>query len=445
MTLRRIFGDYAYGNGPREKCWWDETCSLPTFPKLDADIKADVAVIGGGFTGVCAALQCAESGVDVVLLEAQNIGWGASGRNGGFCCLGGGKVSDKVLDQRFGKDERLAYRSAEKVAVMAVADFVKTHELDVDQHSKGETVLAHRPKDMEHLRYDAEAVEENYGVEPQIIEKDDLEAHSMRGGPFFGAMTIPIGFGLNPRKYLAGLVNAARGCSAQLFSFSPVVAISSLSGKYHLTTPGGNVTADHVIVATNGYSSENIPPWLAGRFMPSQSTVHVTRPLTQKELIAQGWTTEQMSYDTRHLLHYFRLMPDNRFLFGMRGGLLTGERSEAAARAKTRADFERMFPAWSNVESTHCWSGMVSLARNRLPFVGQLPERPGLWTAMCYHGNGVAMASYAGRMVAELVMGRPASEYAMPLQAPLKRFPLGKARRLLMVPLYAGLTLRDKF
>ncbi|MEM9575704.1 MAG: FAD-binding oxidoreductase [Pseudomonadota bacterium] len=444
MSLRRIFDDYAYGDGPRNGCWWDETCSLPRFPRLEEEITADVAVIGGGFTGVSAALRLAEKGVDAVLLEAHEVGWGASGRNGGFCCLGGGKISDKALDLRFGREERLAYRSAEKAAVAGVAEFISANGLDVDQHSRGETALAHRPKDMEQLRRDAEAVSENYGVDPRLIERGDLERHGMQGGPFFGAMTIPIGFGLNPRKYLAGLVAAAEQGRARFFAFSPVHAISRRSGKHRLSTPVGKVMADHVIVATNGYSSENLPPWVAGRYMPSQSTVHVTRPLTRNELISQGWTTRQMSYDTRHLLHYFRLMPDNRFLFGMRGGLRTGVRPEAAARAKTRADFERMFPAWSKVETTHCWSGLVSLARNRLPFVGQVPENPGLWAAMCYHGNGVAMASYAGRMVAERVMGRPASEYPLPLQAPMKRFPLGKARRLLMGPLYAGLALQDR-
>lgn len=177
--------------------------------------------------------------------------------------------------------------------------------------------------------------------------------------------------------------------------------------------------------------------------MPGQSTVLVTRKLSESELSNQGWTSDQMSYDTRNLLHYFRLMPDRRFLFGMRGALHASPRAEAKARAKTRLHFERMFPAWSHVENSNSWSGFVNLARKKLPFVGALPSNNGIWAAMCYHGNGIAMGSYAGQMVADLVLNGNTPQYPEIIQRPLGKFPLGPARRLLMPPLYAGLTIRD--
>ncbi|MGD9294820.1 MAG: FAD-binding oxidoreductase, partial [Roseobacter sp.] len=204
-----------------------------------------------------------------------------------------------------------------------------------------------------------------------------------------------------------------------------------------------SVTARRIIVATNGYASENMPDWLAGRYMPAQSTVLVTRPLTPSELAAQGWTTDQMSYDSRNLLHYFRLMPDRRFLFGMRGGLRTGPTPEAVARRKVRADFEAMFPAWAGVESPNAWSGFVCLARNKLPFVGALPGMENAWTAMCYHGNGVAMGSYCGKLVADLVLEKENADCPAVMRRPLARFPFGAARRILMPPLYAALKLGD--
>ena len=125
---------------------------------------------------------------------------------------------------------------------------------------------------------------------------------------------------------------------------------------------------------------------------------------TQAELEAQGWTSRQMCYDSRNLLHYFRLMPDNRFLFGTRGGLLSSPRAEAAAQARARRDFEAMFPAWSNVDTPFGWSGMVCLSRNRTPYVGPIPEMPGAFAALAYHGNGVAMGSYSGHMLAGLLL-----------------------------------------
>jgi glycine/D-amino acid oxidase-like deaminating enzyme len=348
-----------------------------------------------------------------------------------------------MLDHRFGRDARLSYRRAEKDAIALVERLLARHAIDVDRHSAGETSLAHRPKQMDALRRAASSVIENYGVEPELIESRDLPARGMNGGPFFGGMTIPLGFGLNPRKYLAGLLRVADRAGAGLYGQSPVQSWGRASGRHLLRTPAGVVSAEQVIVATNGYSSENLPSWLAARYMPAQSTVLVTRPLSDAELLAQGWTSDQMSYDTRNLLHYFRLMPDRRFLFGMRGGLFTGSRAEAMARARTRADFERMFPAWSHVQSPNSWSGLVCLARNRVPFVGEVPSDAGVWAAMCYHGNGVAMGSYAGHMVADLVMNRHSERYPDIFSRPLERFPLGPMRRLLMPAVYAGLAVRD--
>ncbi len=443
--MRRIFDNFAYGEGPRSNCWWDETCEVPSVQLLAEDRSADVAIIGGGYTGISAALRLAKAGASVALLEAEHLGWGASGRNGGFCCLGGGIASDAELDRQYGKTQRLAFRSAQKTAVAHVDRMISDLKIDVDRHSTGETELAHRPKDMTDLRRSVESIVENYGVEPTIIEKPDLAEQGFGGGPFFGGRTIPIGFGLNPRKYLSGLVAGAKDVGADLYNRCTVRRISPEGGKHVLDCGEFRVRADHVIVATNGYSAEDVPDWLAGRYMPAQSTVLVTRPLTGEELEAQGWTTDQMSFDTRQLLHYFRLMPDGRFLFGMRGALLTGSGAEDAARRRLRADFEKMFPAWSHVQSSNSWSGFVSLARNKLPYIGQIPGLPSVWTAMCYHGNGVAMGSFAGVKVAEFVLGLDVSDCPDILRNPLRRFTLGMSRRAVMPPLYAKLMLEDYF
>ncbi len=120
----------------------------------------------------------------------------------------------------------------------------------------------------------------------------------------------------------------------------------------------------------------------------------------------QGWFSDQMCFDSRDLLHYFRKMPDGRFLFGMRGGVFSSPRAEAATRARTRAHFDRMFPKWRHVETTHSWSGMVSLARNRIPFLGRIPQSGEIWGALCYHGNGVAMGSFSCKLLADLMLDR---------------------------------------
>ncbi|GFE49543.1 oxidoreductase [Roseobacter cerasinus] len=440
--MKRIFADYAYGEGPRRGCWWDETCDAVERPALTGARQADVAVIGAGFTGMSAAYHLARAGFSTVVLDTHFPGWGASGRNGGFCCLGGGLLEDAAFDARFGRAARLGFRATEKAAVDLVSDLIERFGLDVGRHSAGETELAHRPKDMVALRKKAEAVECNYGVVPELIEQEDLARHGLVG-PFHGALTIPIGFGLNPRRFLDGVASAAEMAGAEICHNSPVLARRLSNGQHQLETPLGVVSAPHVIIATNGYSSEDLPSWLGGRYMPGQSNVLVTRPLTDHEIAAQGWSSDQMCYDTRHLLHYFRLMPDHRFLFGMRGGLMTGAAAERRSCGRLMRDFERLFPAWAQVEVTHMWSGMVCLTRKGLPYVGSPVPGSGLWLSLGYHGNGVAMATLAGRYLADLIEGRTADPRPAAMGEPLARFPFGRARRIVMPTAYAGLMLAD--
>lgn len=438
--MRRIYPDHAYSDARSAGCYWATTVpdsALECPPLLGAQ-KADVAIIGAGFTGLSAALALAQAGVSVALLDAGFPGWGASGRNGGFCCLGGAMASDLMLDRQFGKPARLAYRQAEIAAVHHVATTLDTYKIQAQTHSKGETQLAH--KSSIDFTDQARAIEENYGVSPILHSKSELPALGM-SGPFHSALTTPIGFGLNPRRYLAGLLSAAKAAGVRVYGRSPVQNITHSAG-YHLTTPQGILSAENIIVATNGYASEDLPPWMAARYLPAQSSVIVTREMTKTEL-ANGWNSDQAAYDSRTLLHYFRLMPGRRFLFGMRGGLNSSAASEARNRRKIRADFEAMFPAWAHVETPYHWSGMVCLSANLTPFAGAIPEMPGAYAGFAYHGNGVAMGSYTGVLLADQILGTDKLHRPKLMAQPPKRFPLGRARRALMYAAYAAASLRD--
>lgn len=442
--MKRLFDAYAYGAGPRENCWWDASHAVNPRAAVVQSARTDVAIIGAGFTGLSAALHLARAGISVTVLDAERIGWGASGRNGGFCCLGGGMLDDTALDRRFGRAGRVDFRRTELAAIQLVEGIIAEHSIKVDRHSIGETSLAHRPKDMSVLQAHAAAVDENYGVAHQIHSKVDLTRLGM-AGPFHGGLTIEAGFGLNPRKYLFGLAQAAELAGARIFEDSAVTALTSRVDGWELRANGHKLRADRVILATNGYSSDDLPAWLSDRYLPSQSNVMVTRPLDEDELAAAGWTTDQMAYDTRNLLHYFRLTPDRRFLFGMRGGIITGAKAEERATARVRADFDAMFPAWRAVDTAYSWSGLVCLARDRLPFVGPVPERAGLWAGLCYHGNGVAMGSYSGALLARLVQGKmPDLPYPEALRIPLRRFGLGRLRRLAIPLAYAAYMIADR-
>lgn len=440
--MRRPWEKAAYGPDPVADCWWAKTVAPERWGSFSSDDRADVAIVGGGFTGISAALHLARAGLDVRVLEAQSPYWGASGRNGGFCCLGGAKQSDAGLRRLVGEGGRLAWCETERRAVELVADLIDELALEVDRHSDGETLVAHRPRDWDRLRADAEGIRRDYGVTPVLLPADAMPGAGLGTG-FHGALTTPVGFALNPRKYLAGLAGAARAAGARLYDHSPVMAIEG-HGPYRVKTDQGSLAADRVILATGGYSSDDLPGWMASRFLPLQSSVIVTRPLTSAEQAAASWTSEQMVYDTRNLLHYFRLMPDGRFLFGMRGGLSQTPRAVAANRRAIRRDFHAMFPEWRDVDIVHYWSGLVCFTRQRTPFVGAVPDMPGLFAGFAYHGNGVAMASYSGALLAQQITGTGDLPHPDVMKMTPRRFPFGLYRRFPARLAYAAYALQDR-
>ncbi|MWB76479.1 FAD-dependent oxidoreductase [Pseudooceanicola sp. 216_PA32_1] len=444
--MKRPYSAHAYSMGPIRRCYWAEAVTGEDLhaPAAEGALSADIAVIGGGYTGLNAALALAEAGEEVTLLDAEFPGWGASGRNGGFCCLGGARAADSVLDRLHGAGASAEVHRAEVASVAHVGALLERLGIDADRHSEGETVLAHSPQKMASLRAEKARLERTYGVTCTLVEREDLPAHGMTG-PHYGALTLPIGFALHPRKYLAGLVGAAARAGVRMFGDSPVMAIERAGEGWALITPEARLTCRRLVLATNGYSAENVPAWMRHRFLPAQSSVIATRPMTQDELAAQGWTSHQMSYENRRLLHYFHLTPDNCMVFGQRGGLISTPGNEERIARRVRADFNAMFPAWEPVDSPFYWSGMVCLTAALRPFCGPVPEMPGVFAAFGYHGNGVAMGSYCGALLAALVRGEePEGPYPRAFAAPLKRFPLGPVRRAWLAAEYSWTRLTER-
>lgn len=446
--LNRIYEAEAYGSLPHENSYWRTTTDAPAYAALTTDQTCDIAIIGAGYTGLHAARRLA--GEDVVVLDSGQPGWGASGRNGGFCCLGGAHAGYSELVKKFGAADAQAWAQTQRASVDHVDQFLQDQTLDVDRHSDGETILAHTATAMENLRHEQAAIREIYGLDAPLYDADHLGDQGLNATVntkhprFAGALTIPVGFALNPLKYATGLADAVVKSGAALHGDTPVLSAEFKDGNHILRTPQATLRARKVIFATNGYSSENLPTQLKSRYLPVQSNILVTRPLTQDELAEQGWTSRQMCYDTRNLLHYFRLLPDNRMLFGMRGATSASPQAFAEAETATRQHFETMFPAWAHIGTPYFWSGLISGARNFVPFAGALPDLPNAYAAMCYHGNGVAMGSYCGTLVAEKLLGQ-AHETTAPdfLEQPLAAFPFGRYRRHILPLLYRWYSFQD--
>ena len=443
--MKRIYEDLAYTDVPIRDRYWDLFLPdpAPYFPAVTSDLQCEFAVIGGGYTGLSAAIRLAQAGGDVVLLDAQSPGWGASGRNGGLVSVGGSKLEDKVIAQKYGRRDAGEYFKAERAAVDFVEEFLATHDLSVDRHSDGYTYVAHNAKNVAGLKEYGQTYTSRYGLPYRFVPKEEMAAQGMNSPDFHAAVHLPIGFALNPMKFVLGLTDVAQQAGVRIHSNSPVTSITESNG-YVLKTPGGQVHARKLIIATNGYSADDLPQQIANRFLPVQSNILVTRPMSGEELAAQGWTSRQMLVDTRNLLHYFRLLPDNRMLLGLRGSVRVTPENIARTRAIARRDFDRMFPNWHHVETSHFWSGLICMTREFLPFAGAVAGQENMRAAFGFHGNGVTMAPYAGALVADQMLGRKTLPHPDLMQRRLKPFELGRWRRMSLPPAFAWYRLKDR-
>lgn len=429
--MKRTYEPAAYA--AQSGRYWAQTGQLSAWSEPADDLDVDVAVIGGGFTGLNAAVTLAQGGAKTAVFEAMSPAWGASGRNGGFCCIGGTKLPNSTIKSRFGAAAAAEWFETQLHSINHVRRLLDQHDIDADTHSNGETQLAHSTRAWRAMQAEALEVQTDYGITPQLIEPDALAEQGL-AGPWLGAMTTPSGFALNPQKYHDGLAELAAHSGADLYGNTLVTGLKRKDGCWHLSVKGQRITAGQVILTTNGYSSDDLPNWLRARYLPVQSSIILTRVLTHKEQQTAGWWSSQMAYDSRNLLHYFRLLPDGRFLFGMRGGLSASNASQARISRKIRGDFRRMFPAWSHVDISHEWSGLICLMPGLMPFVGPVPDHRDLFAAMGFHGNGVAMGSFSGHMIAQHVLN--GKNLPAALTKPPSRFPLGRFRRNLLAPAY---------
>ncbi|WP_264212321.1 NAD(P)/FAD-dependent oxidoreductase [Leisingera thetidis] len=447
-NLRRIYNAHAYDTDAPVGSYWDATLpAAPAYPALDGGRRTGVAIIGAGYTGLSAALHLArDHGEAPLVIDAAQPGWGASGRNAGFCGFGGAKLGDAEIIRRFGEQDLRAFYSAQKEAVALVRGLTSTGGIAAEAQAEGEYCLAHSAQAARALPELAAGLSRYAGVDCPVLTAQEMRQEGLHGDGFHGGLLLPEGFGLNPGKYAAGLARQAQQAGAVIHGGTPALSVQEdPGGSYTIETPSGRIQADRLIVASNGYSSDNLPGWLRGRYLPVVSHIMVTRPLTDAEKQAQGWTTRRIAYDTRNLLHYFRLLPDNRVLFGMRGTSNITPGSVQQMRRRIRRDFEAMFPVLAQAETEYHWSGLVCLTRGLTPYAGRIGEWDRAWTGLGYHGGGVAMATYTGRLLAGLAAGRP---YDSPLpglmQAVPRPFPLPRLRRHCLPAAYAFYGIKDR-
>ncbi|MCC5969859.1 MAG: FAD-binding oxidoreductase [Pararhodobacter sp.] len=422
--MARLYEPDAYDTARWPESYWRASTELPlpTVP-LEGDAEAEVAIIGAGYAGLNAALELAERfGIRATVLEAGQPGWGASGRNGGFCCHGGARLTSGQIASRHGDAGAQEWADFEYEAIERVRDNLTRYTIDADAGPEGELYMAHSARSF--ARMQAAPLEPGC----ELLDRAALAERGMQGAGLYGAILSPHGFPLHPLKYALGLARAAQAAGVTVHGDSAVTGLAREGAAWRLQTARGSLRAKRVLVATNGYSDEALPHWLHGRIFPLLSAILVTRPLSEGERAAQGWTSQIMAYDSRRVLHYYRLLPDGRFLFGGRGGISARLDALAAFHTTLRGEFDAMFPAFAAAGTEHYWAGLVCMTGSWHPFCAEVPEQPGLFAALGWHGNGVAAASEGGRRIAHALAGGANPAPAL-VQAPLNRFPLPALRR----------------
>jgi glycine/D-amino acid oxidase-like deaminating enzyme len=387
--------------------FWTHTCPRPDdLPVADnLPESADVAVIGGGFTGLSAARTLAKSGASVVVLEGETIGWGASSRNGGMTGCGlkrGSQAIFRRYDEKYGH----AFWQASLDAFGLVKEFVFTEGVDCDFSENGSICLAYKPSHFEDFKAEAEWNRRVLGHEMRLVSPSELN-NEIGSKAFFGGIIDEHGAGLHPAKFAFGVARVAAKYGATLVENAPVTRLEKSGGGFTVHTRRGRSRVREVIAATNGYT-ESLVPGLKSRVLPVGSYIIVTEPLSsdlQKEISPKG----RMMWDAKWFLNYFRLTPDGRMLWGGRNNLSTD--LDLAESAKIlRGQMLRAFPQVAGVPVTHSWSGKLGLTFDLMPHIGRVG---GVHYAMGYGGHGFHAALYLGREVAQLLTGeKTASPFA---------------------------------
>ncbi len=389
---------------------WTATAKepAPPAPPLEDAAKADVAIIGGGFTGLSAALHLAEAGVDVLLLEAEEPGFGASGRNGGQV-IPGLKYDPDELVGLFGSERGERINEISGGAADFAFGLIQRHGIGCAPVRKGwiQGVHARSKLDTVKRRVDQWG---RRGAPVRFL--DEAEIAQMTGTDrYYGGWLDERGGMIQPLSYARGLARAALAAGARIHGRSPALKLIHEQKGWRIKTPDGAVAADRILIATNGYTGD-LWPGLKRSLVPVNSFQVATQPLSDN-LRATILPGGQPLSDTRRLLLYFRLDPEGRLLMGGRGTPYGQTRTDRYERLRIAA--RRLFPQLDGLEWEFFWSGKVALTADHLPHIHELA--PGLTAALGYNGRGVAMASRMGKLLADHVLGAPAEALGLPVTA----------------------------
>ena len=405
----------------QEKNFWLTTVEAPQIPACELPQSVDVAVIGGGFTGLSAGRTLAKCGARAAVLESENVGWGASCRNGGMV-LSGLKLGTAMLMARYGREATKRMYAASLESIDCVEQLVHEENIDCDFSRCGHLEVACKAKHFKDFRQGAETVEREFGHKLRVVEKADLP-QEIGSAIYHGGIVDEVSAGVNPAKYVAGLACAAAKAGAAIHEKTRVVGLerNSRQGEkgWSVRTARGALQASDVLIATSGYTS-GITPLLQKKIIPIGSFIIVTEVLPEA-LARELSPRNRMIYDSKNYLYYYRLTPDRRMLFGGRAAFFPENENTVRDSARILRDgMISVYPQLRETTVEYVWGGTLDFAFDIMPHAGKMD---GMFYSVGYAGHGVAMATLLGKKIAESILtGRDENPFA---DIPFPGAPLG--------------------
>ncbi len=436
--MKPLFHPSLYQFDQAQPSYWEASAGPAQLSpeKLTGTQSCDVAIIGGGYTGLSAALHLARDyNVDVCLLEAGHIGWGASGRNGGFCTIGMTKVSLASQLKKFGVEQTRAFYQSQADAVNLVRALGADETIDFLPQGDCEFVIADSDAHFAAMQKEVEIKRTLLGLDITLHRQAEFREIGYDSAHQHGAIAHRPSFALHPLRYAQGLAAAAQRRGARIHPHSEVLDWHKEGDKHRLETAGGSLSAKQVILTGNGFMPEHLHHGVQGRPLPVQSAIVVTRPMSREELRQKGWHTENPCINSKHMFFYYRVLSDGRFMLGGRANHIGDPAGAEATFAELKQSIAEKWPQFADIEYTHQWRGLVCFTLNFRPSIGRMPEDQSVYFGYGYHGNGVNSATWSGRELAKWLAGKDSGKSILPKHLPAivrgraPRFPLAGLRR----------------
>jgi glycine/D-amino acid oxidase-like deaminating enzyme len=387
----------------QEHNYWLTTAEFPKTEVTRLPERADVAVIGAGFTGLSAARTLAKRGAKVAVLESETIGWGASSRNGGMV-LTGMKLGVNKLISMYGRELTQRMYAASLATIDCVEQIIREEAIECEFSRCGHLEVACKQKHFDDYAQQAEVIAREFNHQLRVVQKNELSTE-IGSTIYHGGMVDEVSAGLNPARYVAGLGRAAMRAGSEIFEHTRVEGVQRESHQgesgWKVITSRGPLWVREVFVGTSGYTGRATPA-LQKKLIPIGSFI-ITTEVLPEALANELSPRNRMIYDSKNYLYYYRLTPDRRMLFGGRAAFFPENDQTIRSSAEIlRRGMIDVYPQLRDTKVEYVWGGTLDFAFDIMPHAGQID---GIYYAVGYAGHGVAMATYQGQKIAELISG----------------------------------------